>query len=273
MTRESLMLRADKMACQLYNFTSRITNPLSNVEKNALKKNIELKGIGKGRPCFIFGNGPSLNSVDPKILSGYTTFTVNYFFKGSVKLEPTYHVMIDSLFFEKEFDYLQQLVREHKNTTFILPTEIMKNSKYDNFTEEEKSRIIFVQVGLKTYSEYMQFDMSQKMTVSMNVLPFAIQCALHMGFSKIYLMGYEFGLYAPVATGHFYNPAHEVTQPSDTAENLLRGAIVQRHNWAIAQYCKNNGIEIFNLTPESYIKAYQMRDYFETIELLEKGER
>ena len=80
--------------------------------------------------------------------------------------------MIDSLFFEKEFTYMQNLVREHRETRFILPVEIMKNPKFKEMSDEEKARMYFVQADLKTYSEYMQFDMTKKMTVSMNVLPF-----------------------------------------------------------------------------------------------------
>ncbi len=265
MTREKLMLKTDQLSCKLYNITSYIKHPILGNNKYSLSKNRSLREYGKEKVCFIFGNGPSLNTVDPNLIEQYDTFTVNYFFKGNVNLEPTFHVMIDSLFFEKEFDYLQNLIREHRKTKFILPTEIMRNPKYKTIKEEDKDRIIFVEVGLKSYSEYIQFDMTKKMTVSMNVLPFTIQCALYMGFSEIYLMGYEFELYAPIATGHFYNPAHEVTQPSDVAENLMRGAIVQRHNWAIAQYCKKNGIIIKNLTPESYIKAYPMCDYRQTV--------
>lgn len=264
------MLKADKWTCQLYNIVSVICSPVTKKNKLIMERNRELKAsLGNG-VCFILGNGPSLNDVNIECIKNYTIFTVNFFFKGDVKIEPKYHVMIDSLFFEKEFTYMQNLVREHRETRFILPVEIMKNPKFKEMSDEEKARMYFVQADLKTYSEYMQFDMTKKMTVSMNVLPFAIQCALYMGFSEIYLMGYEFGLYAPIATGHFYNPACEVTQPSDTAENLLRGAIVQRHNWAIAEYCRRNNIIIKNLTPQSYIKAYPMCDFDETIMDLEK---
>lgn len=270
MTRDVLMLKADQLACRAYNTASVIRNNPTKRIRAILKRNLELKDIGRGEACFIFGNGPSLKDIDVDLIKDYTIFTVNYFFKGSVKIEPRYHVMIDPIFFEKEFDHMHELVRQHKDTRFILPTEIMQNPKFRKMNEKEKGRIYFVQIGLKTYSEFIRFDMTRKMTVSMNVLPFTIQCALYMGFTEIYLLGYEFGLYAPVATGHFYDPANEVTKPSDVAENLIKGAIVQRHNWAIAQYCKKNDIVIRNLTPESYIKAYPMQDLYGTVLDLEK---
>lgn len=269
MKREKIVMLTDSLACQLYNFFSKIKFSINISQQKVLIKNKELINKNDNKVCFILGNGPSLKDVNIQLIKGYPIFTVNYFFKGGIDIEPSYHVMIDSLYCGSEFTYVQNLIHEHQNTKFILPFQIMTNPKYQNISENDKKNMYFIHTGLKTYLEYIQCDMTKQMTVSLNVLPFTIQCAIYMGYREIYILGYEFGLYAPIATGHFYNSTYAVTDPSDVAENLVRGAIVQRHNWALAQYCKKRGIKIMNLTPESYIKAYPMALYEDIVSKLE----
>ncbi len=265
MQRSELILYLDDKICAMRNNLYRTKFLLKSSEKKLLKKNFDLKGKHEGEVCFILGNGPSLLEIKTKELKQYNTFSVNYFYNGDLGFDSNYHVMIDPVFAGREFGYFAKLIKDKKNTKFIVSTDICRNKDFADLGTE-KDNVYFVNLDLKTHMDYFSYDMTKQMTVSLNVLPFTIQCAIYMGYKKIYLLGCDFGLYGNRPQGYFYRPAtgDEKVEPTDCADNVIKGALVQRHFLALAHYCREHQITIKNLTRYSYIRAYPF-DTFENV--------
>lgn len=62
-------------------------------EKNLLRKNASLKGVGKGRKAFVLATGPSIRSQDLSRLKGQDCYSVsNFFLHDAAKiLKPKFH--------------------------------------------------------------------------------------------------------------------------------------------------------------------------------------
>lgn len=120
-----------------------------------------LKGVGKGKTCFIVGNGPSLNKLDLSLLQGYDTFCVNAFFLKfpEIPWRPTYYVVEDKLVAQDRSPWINQLrgfrkffpkvyshiLTKDEDTTYI--NFVIDYSKYENFPEFSTNAAKCVWVG------------------------------------------------------------------------------------------------------------------------------
>ncbi|GBF12466.1 6-hydroxymethylpterin diphosphokinase MptE-like protein [Tepidibacillus sp. HK-1] len=244
---------------KIYNLTQNISFFLNLNKHKMISKNVQLKNIDK-KECFVIGNGPSLNETDFSLLNDFDTFTVNFFHKGNTnfKFKSTYHVMIDGAFFTNEnIDYVLETYRNNRDTKFIF-TSKGYNILYKKGLEFD--RAYFINQELVQYDDYLKIDMTKNMTASINVVLAAIQCALYMGYKKIYLIGCDFNSYATMKPTHYYDKeAKDRTVPMGV--DLQWSALVHYHHYALANYARKNDVEILNATPNSLIDAYERVDF------------
>ena len=229
-----------------------------------------LKGIHKGERCFIIGNGPSLTANDLTLLKNEKTFAANRIFYIFDKTEwrPTYYctqdlvVMKDisshiedvcgickNLFLNSNgYDYFGASVKRHDNVLFFYPKYKNGHKKY--LFSDDISNYVF-DGGSITYA--------------------AIQIAVYMGFSEIYLIGVDHNYSSAsfkdnkinssdVARSYFEGmPSNiKMTKPN-TEDSTLSFAIAK-------EYCDNHNIIIKNATRGGKLDVFQRVTLDEVLE-------
>lgn len=146
----------------------------------------EFANIYAGRRAFIIGNGPSLNRTDLSRLKGEITFGVNSIFYNFDKMgfKPTFYVVEDKLVAEDRAEEIKALT----GTTKIFGTEL----KYclTGSLETIWANVIY---DFRDYPDFPNFskDASKCLWVGGTVSYLCMQLAYYMGFSEVYLVGFD----------------------------------------------------------------------------------
>ncbi|MBL8025100.1 MAG: DUF115 domain-containing protein [Fibrobacteres bacterium] len=244
-----------------------IFNMLSNANfflnggASLLKENEAYHNIGRGKRCFILGLGPSLSSMDLSKIRAETIFAVNNFVWAELakSINPTYYVVVDSQYYREKSDTLKEIVSKAPNCQYFF---LNKGRTFVENMDNKPAKRAYINAKLVPYGDYVKFDMRSNMTASMNVVNAAIQIALYMGFSKIYLLGCDFNQFVdPQNILHCWSRrADDDVMTITYADFLNRHAIMLRHHYALNVAAKNRNIQIVNLTPGSLIDAYERAD-------------
>ena len=265
MTKLDILNKIELPIFKSYNLSERISFLFKFKEKNLISKNIVLKNSCKKHECFIIGNGPSLKFIDLSLIKDYDTFTTNFFHKSENNFVSTYHVMVDGGFYNQHFDYTLNAYKDitnKTNTKFIFKTYAYDKLKNENVNLDNA---YFIHTKLMQYNKFLKLDMCEDMTACVNVVLAAIQCAIYMGYKKIYLIGCDFNQYASMKPTHFYaKEAKERTVPMGV--DLRWSSMAHFHHYALSNYARENDIEILNATEGSLIDAYERVKFDDIIE-------
>lgn len=158
------------------------------------------KGCNKGRRCFLVGNGPSLKKEDLDLLHerGEICFGVNSIYKifDQTAWRPNYYVAVDQYVIEDEIEDINSI----DCTKFLLHLE------YERLIT--KGDVYELHRCAAPVSEHnFSFDIVEGIYSGDTVIYDALQIAVYMGFSEIYLIGVDLGV-APIGEGeqlHFYD--------------------------------------------------------------------
>jgi hypothetical protein len=185
-------------------------------------------------------------------------FTVNYFFNGKAKMpeEPAYHVLVDNAFKEdlgdnQGFDYTKKAYLNHPETKFIFRFDLIDQIK---LIDPALSHAYFVNYKNIQYKNHIRCDMSGMMTASHNVVLMALQSAIFMGYKNIYLIGCENNFFTNYT--HFYDSRNNNNFKPSTWKGLNYVDLAFKHYDALRVYSDQNGINIYNITPNSYIISF-----------------
>ncbi len=164
------------------------------------EKILKFKDIHKGKRCFIIGNGPSLSYFDLEILDKYKEicFGVNriYLSYQHTKWRPNYYVNIDCMVIQND----KLKINDLNGIKFI--RHFYKKIDNLDLNDMYEFRGLSYQPGQPQIS----FDMYQGVYMGNTVIYDAIQIALYMGFSEIYLLGVDMttGVRCEDKGSHFY---------------------------------------------------------------------
>jgi uncharacterized Rossmann fold enzyme len=167
--------------------------------RHEMSRNKKMKDSHKGKRCFIVGNGPSLKHHDLSKLTNESVFTVNYMMKSDAFkiLNSNYHLFFDPIVFgldpTKEDDKEKlELIAKTKETnpdmTYIIPYR--RRTNFLKLFPDHKFSFIY---NYKTYTPQLKKSSSlHRITPGFqNVIVYAINTALYMGFKEIYLLGVD----------------------------------------------------------------------------------
>ncbi len=196
--------------------------------RNEMFRNKTLKNKHKGKRCFIIGNGPSLKNHDLNKLTNEHVFTVNYMMKSDYfkVLNPDYHLFFDPIVFglnpknkddKEKIDLIDKTLESNPDLNYIIPYRRRLN--FIKLFPNHKFTFIY---NYKIYTPLLKKASSlHRITPGFqNVIIYAINTALYMGFKEIYLLGVDLTGFLEHYEhnkindqwGHFYSETEEEKQ-------------------------------------------------------------
>lgn len=145
-----------------------------------------LRDSGRGRRCFVIGNGPSLNRTDLERLEGEVSFAVNGIFLKFDELgfRPSYYVVEDDLVAQDRAGEINALVGMRKLFPKFLSPWLRPGPDS-----------VFLNV-IRDYRDYPGFpafstDAARCLWVGGTVTYLNLQLAFYMGFDPVILVGVD----------------------------------------------------------------------------------
>ena len=176
---------------------------IDNFLKNEIKKKAyteieqrlkKYKDIHKGKRCFIIGNGPSLRMEDLNMLKDEITFAANsiYLMFDKTDWRPNNYLCGDSYAYRADYDLIENLDIPNKFISLSAAFKVGKLSDKVLYfkTSSDKTNIINGKIEEnKLYS--FSYDITDGINYESTVLYSAVQIAVYMGFTEIYLLGVD----------------------------------------------------------------------------------
>lgn len=218
----------------------------------------ELNNKFSGKRCFVIGNGPSLVTEDLEQLKSEITFAANRIFNifEYTDWRPTFYVSMDI----NSLPYMIKTIK--KCGTF--PKFINYRAKRFKRSKDDNIHYLFP-VGRfnieprKSYVKSLNDDISKCIAKVDTVTVNAIEIAIYMGFSEIYLLGVD-NDYAVKVDEHgkkIYDPKIKTSYfkgMKDEFGNLGDGQSFQivdgmNYSYKLAkEFAEKKGIKIYNAT-------------------------
>lgn len=250
---------------KIYFFQKKIKQEWCNVEAFKSRRDYRdsfrnLKGIHKGKRCFIIGNGPSLTPKDLNLLKDEITFAANRVFYIFPKTEwrPTYFCAQDMDVILDIADKLNILADSCKNMFFISDCR-----KYVPITIRNNPKSLFFRAKYVSLHKKRLFseDISDYISGGGTVTYAAIQIAAYMGFKEIYLLGVDH----TYASASFNNKTINMEDiKSSYFDGMPSGIKMSKPNVGSStisfikarEWCENRGVVIKNATRGGKLEVF-----------------
>lgn len=247
------------------------------------KKTSKLNRDQPSRDLLIMGNGPSLKDLIDKPLeffNPYDLFSVNFFANSPAfqRLKPRYYLLCDPHFFLAETDpnvcRLWEVLRGVDwGVKLFVPTNRVKLARAKSGDKVEVCG--FNPVGIEGPGGFVRkmFDLRAGMPRPRNVLIPSIMVGIWLGYQRIYIAGADHSWMKTLRVSednevisvqpHFYDDnAQEKERVASVYKDVKLHEIVEsfaiafRSYYPIADYASRRGVEIYNVTPGSFIDAF-----------------
>ena len=240
-----------------------------------------------GKSLIIMGNGPSLrNLLDEHIelLKSMPTMAVNFAANtpSFFEIKPQFYTLADPHFYEATTDanvarLLENLRRVDWDMTLFVPRGA---SKIKSLLAGSNISIVFYNaVGIEGYSWLTDFTFNHRLGMPRprNVLIPSIMIGSWMGFNNIYLAGADHSWTKTLSVApdnrvitnlpHFYNDDRQELKRIEAVytnhhlhDLFLSYHIAFKAYHEIQAWAVKRGINIYNITPDSFIDAFERRD-------------
>ena len=184
-------------------------------------------------------------------------FGVNYFYKSEIveTIKPMYYFLYDENFYEKNIADTKEVLKKLPEAIFFVRTKAFSNFKKNNISNE---KIYYQSCSVVQYDDYISVDMTKNMTAPYNVVLGCIQTALFMGFKNIYLLGCDYNSFACLNLEHFYDDGKKIhSRNMSLGYEMKYYTLVTYHHYALEKYSKANNINVYNITDNSLLDAYE----------------
>lgn len=232
----------------------------------------------------ILGNGPSLRlflDTNISFLEGKEVMTVNFSALSDdyVKIRPKFYLLMDPLFFEDaatiERLFPPLVSKTDWELTLFVPLMAKKNKKWQEFLQGVTNiHVYFFNSGVAegfTFFTHRIYRCRLGMPSPRNVLVAASMMGLQLPFTTIYLAGADHSWLKEVWVDdtntvredreHFYNKegVQQVVASYFLHEFLIDKAIAFHSYHLIEKYAKQIDKHIYNITPNSFIDAFERK--------------
>lgn len=223
---------------------------LGNFEKTKYSKRLKaFQNIGKGKICFVIGNGPSLKPEDLSVLheNNIDSFAANRIYNTFDKTNwrPTYYISEDEFVLKEIQDKLNddEINKQLKNIFIPLHLNFYKNLRVKNAMYYN---LLFsvIDDGLD-HSDFISDDMLKGIPCRGSVAITSVQIAIFMGYKEIYLIGID----------------HNFSRMTDKNGNLLIDKSVKDHYGDVKNADENTkGIFNIDAATQSFIDLKKYAD-------------
>lgn len=177
----------------------------------AIRANQRLRGVHRGKRCFVLGTGPSLARQNLQRLRGEHVYTVNSFVDhaNTLGVDPTGHVLMDPFYFEENTTGIETLRRVGAMPAGTLRIFPLHYKRIVDRYVDDPTYVLFA----GDFAGNSNADLSRALPSLYSVTNLALLAALYAGFSKIYLLGCEMDMLSRVESvqpllireSHYYN--------------------------------------------------------------------
>lgn len=263
--------------------------------RRMLNANKELENIHRGKRCFVLGNGPSLNNIDFKRLSKEIVFTVNHLSEHPQfqELQSDYHVLTDLQSFGVRYpkEKLTPGVKEYTlksirslaskgNPILIVPYQAKPVLQKAGITDI--LRIKYVCPYRSFVDGFHSCNLTKPISSFTGTVLATILYAVYMGVSEIYLLGCEqtgiidmlecvlgnkskYG-HAYAEREALYDEGYRIWLNSVGIKKLMKDEYSRHEGYdQIYHYCRQRGVQIYNLTVPTLISSIPKRNFEEII--------
>ena len=240
----------------------------ASMSPNFSSKMKKYKNIHKGEKCFIIGNGPSLTPEDLDKVSQVCSFATNriYLMYEKTNWRPTYYMCQDRQLIRSLVDYYskcEETVFLGYQALYEYGIEIEKANYY--LADNRNVNKIVEEIGFSDDAGSVIID-GGSVTYS------AIQLAVYMGFSEIYLLGVDHNFshtldrnrrivkHEDVKQDYFdsrYKDAFKQFEEKGKTYAAPDKDLMDKAFAAARKYCDKNGIIIKNATRGGKLEAFE----------------
>lgn len=216
------------------------------------KKITKLQNTYIGQRCFVLGSGPSLKSIDFSSLSGKKIITVNTLYKYPAfkDIYPIFHCALDPGFYRDEYlDSLHAILDNRPETSLL----VSSNAPGELRSRTNCYTTIF---GYLPSSVVHPFNLARPSAAFVNVVSFAIELALYLGFSEIVLLGCDFSQFTVRKEIHLYDTDSEQDRTAEVWQDLLGHTIAIMQHESLYSYAQKQGVKVVNATEGSFLDVY-----------------
>lgn len=250
------------------------------------------KSAREGETLIIMGNGPSLATTirdHSDILKSHDLMAVNFAANTDefLSLKPKYYILADPLFFSKGGHTNVDTMYQRLSSMVDWKMKLFVPSKMFNVAQCLISNPnieieTFNPVGVEgfAWAESLAFRSGYGMPRPRNVLIPAIMSGILAGYKKIAIAGADHSWMRTIEVNdknevisvqpHFYKDSdEEKSRVTTTYRNYRLHDIVYsfyvafRSYFAVRRYADSHGIEIVNVTPDSFIDAFPRKNILE----------
>lgn len=214
------------------------------------QKLMRLKGVHQGQRCFIVATGPSLTLEDVDRLQNEWTFSLNSCirFFDKTKWRPDYYLCFDPQVYLSLKDQIQSA---ELKTIFYNSFSIPRFCREAIPCIVDSSNVTYAnsKYGLRRPKPAkVSMDAARVIYEGTSTVFSAIQLAIYMGFTEIYLLGcdcnYQKQKHASIAS-------YEFDTPPSTGEKMIRD--YEDLNQAI----KGTNVNVFNATRGGMLEVFE----------------
>lgn len=239
-----------------------------------------------GLPLIVMGNGPSLSTTIAQCrqqLEAFPLLAVNFaaIAPEFTDLKPEYYVLADPLFFEEPATANVVRLRDALSNvnwpmTLFVPARMVKFASRLTASNPVIRIASFNPVGIEGFEtlENLAFGSGLGMPRPRNVLIPSLMVAITLGFKVIYVAGADHSWMKTLEVTdenivvsvqpHFYKEAEdEKSRITSVYKNIRLHEVVHsfyiafKSYFAIERYARRQGVRIINVTPGSYIDAFE----------------
>lgn len=251
----------------------------ADIKKNPiLLANSALHEIHKGERCFILATGPSISTQNLLPLKDEICISINMFYLNHDydAIKPRYHLVSGIAPHPKITDKLGRLwfseIEKKVKADYLLLNYLDRPFVERNIFFPSK-KVFYFDFSMPLEEQPLEIiDAATSLYASQTASMMAIQLAIYMGFSKIYLLGMDHdGIlrYTKRLPMHFYKPQDSIFEKQKIHDGDNLDWETEFHNqWILwkqykilKKYTDLHKIKIINVTPKSLLDVFERADY------------